>query len=257
MRDKYYQINSIIKVFKLLEVLTSKSEFELAELCRVLKQPKTTIHRMLLTLESLEYVKHEKSKYMSSFKLFELGCKVFNNINLFEKIHPFMLRLHEKTLETVNLGVLDGVDIIYIDIIGSKHALNFYLPIGSRHKAYQTALGKAILAFLTENGRLKLFSGHKLIPSTSHSLKTLEALEKNLKIVRQKGYAIDDEEVNKDVRCIGAPIFNHRGNVIAGLSISGPSKRIHRNNIKYLGKLVMEATKSISKEIGWNLEISF
>jgi IclR family KDG regulon transcriptional repressor len=251
MRDKYYQINSIVKVFKLLEVLVTKSEFELTELCRVLKLPKTTIHRMLLTLESLEYVKHEKSRYMSSFKLFELGSKSVNNNTFFEIAHPLLLRLSEKTMETVNLGVLDNDDIIYIDIVGSKHALSFYPPIGSRHKAHQTALGKAILAFLPEEEILSIFSRRALIPSTRKSIKTFSALKEDLKLIRQRGYAVDDEEVDRDVRCTGAPIFDYKGNVIAGLSISGPSSRIKRKDFKRLGKLVIETSQSISRKVGW------
>jgi len=249
----YYQIKSIVKAFRLMELLVTKNEFQLAELCQLLQSPKTTIHRMLLTLESLGYVQQNPQSlgYMASIKIFDLGGKVVQNLNFIEIARPLMIRLSEKSGETINLGVLDGLDIICIDKIESKYHLKLDQPIGSRAKAYHTAMGKAILAYLSEEERGRLFSKHSISPGASKSLKAVSAIEEDLQRVREQGYSVDDEEYIVGVRCVGAPIFDHNSKVAAGLSIAGPALRIKEKNIESLAKLVTEAATSMSNRLGF------
>ena len=248
----YYQIKSIVKAFRLIELLVTKNEFQLAELCRLLKSPKTTIHRMLLTLESLGYVQQNPQSlgYMASIKIFELGGKVAQNLNLIQIAKPLMIKLSEKTGETINLGILDGTDVICIDKVESKQHLKIDQPIGYRTKAYQTGMGKAILAYLSEEERAGLFAKHTVSTGTSKSLKTISAIAENLKKVREQGYAVDNEEYIIGVRCVGAPIFDHNSKVVAGLSIAGPALRIKERNIGSLAKLVTETAAFISNGLG-------
>ncbi|MCK4354681.1 MAG: IclR family transcriptional regulator [Dehalococcoidia bacterium] len=248
----YYQIKSIVKAFRLMELLVTKNEFQLAELCQLLQSPKTTIHRMLLTLESLGYVQQNPKSlgYMASIKIFDLGGKVVQNLNFIEIARPLMIGLSEKSGETINLGVLDGLDIICIDKIESKYHLKLDQPIGSRAKAYDTAMGKAILAYLSEEERARLFSKYSISPSASKSLKTVSAIEEDLQTVREQGYSVDDEEYIIGVRCVGAPIFDHNSKVVAGLSIAGPALRIKERNIGPLAKLVRETAAFISNRLG-------
>jgi len=248
----YYQIKSIVKAFRLMELLVTKNEFQLAELCQLLQFPKTTVHRMLLTLESLGYVEQNPQSlgYMASIKIFELGGKVAQNLNLIQIAKPLMIKLSEKTGETINLGILDGTDVICIDKVESKQHLKIDQPIGYRTKAYQTGMGKAILAYLSEEERAGLFAKHTVSTGTSKSLKTVSAIVKNLKKVREQGYAVDNEEYIIGVRCVGAPIFDHNSKVVAGLSIAGPALRIKERNIGSLTKLVTETAAFISNGLG-------
>jgi len=252
----YYQIKSIVKAFRLMELLVTKNEFQLAELCRLLKSPKTTIHRMLLTLESLGYVQQNPQSlgYMASIKIFELGGKVAQNLNLIQIAKPLMIKLSEKTGETINLGILDGTDVICIDKVESKQRLKLDQPIGSRAKAYHTGIGKAILAYLSEGERARLFSKHTITLGTSKSLKTVSAIEKDLERGREQGYSVDNGEYITGVACVGAPVFDHNSKVVAGLSIAGPALRINGRNIESLAKLVKETAALISKELGIPVE---
>ena len=204
---------------------------------------------MLLTLSSLGYVKQNPKNafYSASIKVFELGSEVLKRFNFTELAHPFLVELSEKCGETINLGILDGVDMIYVDKIDSKHHLRFDEPVGFRTKAYYSAFGKSCLAFLSKEERAWLFSQHAIIPCTPKSLKTVDAIEKSLQRVREQGYAVDNEEVIVGVRCVGAPLFDQNGQVIAGISIAGPTSRIKKTNIPHLANLVMEAAASISK----------
>jgi len=251
-KSNYFQINSIVKAFRLIEMLVSENEFELAELCRRLDWPKTTVHRILLTLQSLGYVKQdpETSRYQASIKFFELGRKAIQRIDVLEISHPFMIRLADNTGETVNLGILDEVDIVCIDKVTSKQALRHDQPIGTKVRAHCTGFGKAVLAFLTDEQRANLFSRHALSPCTSKSLKSLNALNKELQLVRERGYAVDNEESCYGVACVGAPISDYSGRVVAGISIAGPTTRIKEGNIPHLAKLVMTTAASISSELG-------
>ena len=252
-KPTYYQINSIVKTFKLIELLVSKREFDLAEINRLLQFTKTTTHRILLTLKSLGYVEQSKEtlRYRASMRFFELGWKMMQNINLIEIAHPFMVELSQVTGETVNLGVLEGLEIICVDKAENKHhVLRQDQPTGSRSKAYCTAFGKAALAFLPREKVERFFSADPIVPSTAKSLKTLKEIQKNLQKVRELGYSVDDEEFADGIRCVGAPIFDHNGEVVAGLSVAGPSLRIKKTDVQYLAKLVMETTATISKKLG-------
>jgi len=247
-----YQIKSIVKAFRLMELLVTKDEFQLAQLCRLLKFPKTTTHRMLLTLESLGYVQQNPQSlgYRASMKIFELGEKVAQNLNFIQIAKPLMIELFEKTGETINLGILDGTDVICIDKVESKYHLKIDQPVGSRVKAYHAALGKAILAYLPAEERELLFSEHAIVRATPKSLKTISAIEENLQRVRERGYSVDDEEGTIGVRCVGAPIFDNNSKVVAGLSIAAPALRINGENIDSLAKLVTETAASISNRLG-------
>jgi len=248
----YYQIKSIVKVFRLVELLVTKNEFQLAELCQLLKFPKTTVHRMLLTLKSLGYVEQNCASlgYMATVKILELGGEVVQNLKFTEIAKPLMIKLSEETGETINLGILDGIDVICIDKVESKQHLKLDQPVGFRAKAYHAAMGKAILAYLSEEKRTQLFSKHTIGPGTSKSLTTLNAIEEDLQRVREQGYAVDNEEYIIGVRCVGAPIFDHNRKVVAGLSIAGPALRINEENIESLTKLVTETAAFISNRLG-------
>ena len=251
-KSRYYQIHSIVKTFGLIEALVSEREVELSHLCRQLKLPKTTVHRILLTLESLGYVKQNpaNSKYLASIKFFEIGRQVARRLNFIETAHAHLVTLSEKTGETINLGVLDGVDVVCVDKVESKQQLKQDQPIGARHKAYCTSFGKAILAFLPDEERLRRLPQGTIIPFTPNSLRSARAIEQNLRMVREKGYAEDKEEGTRGVRCVGAPIFDQDGKVVAGISIAGPSLRIRKDQIPRLAKLVKKAAASISEELG-------
>lgn len=251
-KNDSYQINSVVKAFQVIEYLVTEKEQELSVLAKRLQFPKTTTHRILQTLESLGYVERNESnnRYRASLKFLELGGQVADRMDFIEIAHPFMQKLASQTGETVNLGILDGLEMICVDKIKSDHALSHDQPVGSRHKAYCTGFGKAVLAFLTDETLMVLLEGHAIMPDTPKSLKSKIDLEKELRKIRKNGYAVDNEEGNIGIRCVGAPIFDHERKVIAGLSIAGPGLRIKMDNIPQLGKLAKKTADAISKKLG-------
>jgi IclR family transcriptional regulator, KDG regulon repressor len=258
MRDKqmkkteYFQINSIAKVFDLIEVLSTRSEFDLAELVTILEYPKTTIHRMLLTLQSLGYVQQNASnpRYRASMKFFELGQKVLRRNNLLEVAHPKLVSLSQETGESIYLVVRDGVRVVIIDKMESQHDLKQDSPVGYSYSACNSAGGKSLLAYLPNQERRQLFSNFTFKRKTKNSIRSYAELERDLETVIARGYARDKEEFFEGVSSAGAPIFDHRGLVIAAISITGPTVRINEN-LEKLITVVVDAAASISRALGY------
>jgi len=251
-KQKYYEIGSIVKVFKLIEILVTEREFEVRELCKLCELPKTTVHRMLLTLQDLGYVSQSPKKrlYKATTKFFELGQSVMQNSGLIDIAHPHMAELSILAGESVNLGILNGIDAVCIDKVEGQSPLKVDQPIGSRYPAYFSGYGKACLAFLPEEERASLLDSIDIVPVTDKSLKTVDAIEKDLEQIRTKGYALDDEEGLIGIRCIAAPIFDHSKKVVAAISIAAPSQRFVKKKIPSMAKLVMKTADKISQELG-------
>ena len=248
----YFTINSIVKAFKIVESLVSKSEWDLAELTSQTGIQKTTVHRMLLTLKSLGYVEQspKNKRYSGSIKFFELGCKIIQHLNYIEVARPYLVELSEKTKETINLSVPNKLEMIVMDRIESQHMLKKDTRLGDRFISYCSAGGKAVLAHIGKTEREKLFAGHVLKLSSPKSIKTLEDLERELKITASRGYAVDNEEFLVGLRCVGAPVFDHNNEVIAGLSVSAPTVRLKMSDIPKLAKTVISTAKNISHKLG-------
>jgi len=245
--------NVIKKTFRVIELMATKDEWSLSELSRSSKYPKTTMHRILRTLEEMGYVRQNRRNqlYSATIRFFEVGSKVIQTLDFVGIAYPLMLELSNITGETINLGVLDGLDVVCLRKVESKHYLRLDQPIGHREKAYFTAFGKAILAYLPYDQRSKLFLGDVATPATSKSLRTVGEIEKDLKMVKVRGYSMDNGEGVDGVSCVGAPIFGRDSTVIAGLSIAGPTLRVDKN-LEYFGKLVRETADCISGNFGLN-----
>jgi len=245
-------INAIIKASQVLEFLASNGESNLSTMSRELKFPKSTTLRLLSTLISVGYIEQnpENYNYNISRKFVEVGLKVMEKYDFVHISRPYMLELAEKTGETVNLGVIDGLEIVCLDQVSSKHSLRNDQPIGSRILAHCTSIGKSMLANLDEEEIDRLFLGKTFELVTPNTLINLKELKKELKLIRSRGYAIDNEEAVQGVRCVGSAIVNHLGKPIAALSIAGPSVRITKKDANKLGPIVKETTKIISKTLG-------
>ena len=243
---------ALIKASQIVEFLVSAGETDLATIARELRLPKSTVRRLLLTLISIRYVEQnpQNSNYRISRRFVELGLRVMEHYDFVHASRPFMLELAEKTGETVNLGVLDGPEIVCLDQVSSKHSLRQDQPLGSRILSHCTSFGKSILAYLPEHELDGLFEGKTFETLTAKSLRTYEDLKRELKLIRTRGYAVDDEEAVAGVRCVGAAIFNHHAKPVAALSVAGPVIRITKDRIKQLGPLVRNTANSISERLG-------
>jgi DNA-binding IclR family transcriptional regulator len=154
--------------------------------------------------------------------------------------------------ETVHLGVLEEGEVLYLAKEESSQTIRMISYIGKRAPLHCTALGKVLLAYISEEERKKILEEKELPRLTKNTITDKRELEKELDKIREQDFALDREENEKDVRCIGAPIRNYKGKVIAAISISSPIFRIDKNVQNNLKEALIKTTNKISKRLGYN-----
>jgi len=162
-----------------------------------------------------------------------------------------MTELALKVQETVHLAVLSDTEIVYVDKVDSPRTLGVMSKIGQRGPVYCTALGKVLLAFQPENEQSRIIRKIRLTPFTARTITSKQKLVEELKAIRKQGYSLDHREIEQEVECIGAPIRDHLGNVMAALSISGPSRKINTPMERQYVSQVMEAATLVSSKMGY------
>ena len=241
-------------VYKALQVLIALGDehrpLTLTEVCHRVRLPKTTVFRYLQTLAQCGFVTHDRQEdmYHLGARLFELGQLAGQQLRIRDVALPIMVGLRDRFNETVNLGILDGYDIVYVEMVESHHSLRMQATLGSRDPAYSTALGKAMLAFIDEPTR---HLPARLTPRTLFSIQTRAGVMQALAKVRQLGYALDDQENEDGARCVGAPIFEYPGRVTAAISVSAPASRLGREQVEGVAAAVIEAAALISRQLGY------
>jgi IclR family KDG regulon transcriptional repressor len=230
--DKNY-IAVMAKIFAVLEYILdrggSQEPIAFAELAKDLPYSRTTIHRILYSLDKLGYVEKAEgtAHYRLAAKFFALTGVAVNFRQLQSVAKPVMQNLMTRHAETVNLGVLDRGQVTFIDVLQSPSSLRIAAYPGERCAVHSTALGKALLAFLPEAEIHAILNHQPLTKKTPQTITRKSHFMENLATVREQGVALDLEENLSGVTCIAAPIFNDAQRAIAGFSISGPSARMH------------------------------
>ena len=251
-KENYYQINSVVKLFNMIEVMVTQEDWDLSTLSETIDIPKATVMRMLLTLKSMGYVDQIElgKRYYVTAKLFDIGSKAIPNIDVIKLSRPVMQELRKQCDETVYLCVLSGLDSIVISKISSRHYLKVDSYVGDRLRSYHASSGKALLSTLTPEERHDMFADHVFEPMTKKSISSLEALEVEMEETVKRGYALADEERFAGIRSVAVPIFNHRDEAVAALSALAPGIRLKKKDIPKLAKMVVEAGNDISRKLG-------
>jgi len=253
-RKDRYLINSIIRASNILKCFHGiKTHFKISEIARQLKLDRSTTYRILLSLEKCGLVEKDQKtgEYSLGLSAFEIGNTYLRRMDFIKISKPIMTELALKVQETVHLAVLSDTEIVYVDKIDSPRTLGVMSKIGQRAPVYCTALGKALLAHLPEDERPRVINEIHLKSFTSHTITSKKQLIGELKEVRRRGYARDRREIEEDVECLAAPIFNHLGNAVAALSISGPQRKINIPREKFFAGQVMKAAGLISSKMGY------
>lgn len=249
---KYYTIGSITKVCNLLNVLAERKEWELAELCRTLDMPKTTVHRMLLTLEDEGFVLQESrgGKYSLSYKLFQLGRKIVDFSNIVDISRRTASRLHEEIDETVNICVRSDIDMIILDKKASSHALRTDNLVGTSFPVFYSASGKVCLAFTDPDHFTPLLQKirQETIPIVTD--KTFRVFLQEVEEARTTGFAYDYEEVFPGVRCIAVPLLDFTNTSAGALSVSVPTVRLYKKAQEHIEQALFRAGRDISLKMG-------
>src|SRR6202166_3746282 len=221
-----YRVQVLDRALAALEVLANSStECSLAEICATLKLHKSTAHRLMMVLEQHRLVEKnaDTGRYRLGLKLYEFGSKAFGAIDLRRHARPYLDRLQREISETVFFCMLDDGQVFYIEKIESHQSVRTGCTVGSRAPAYCTAVGKAMLAELPDAEVNDIVRRWGLKAITAKTITTAAALRTELKAIRSRGYAIDNEEKEEGLRCIGAPVRGHSGKLLSAISVSGPA----------------------------------
>jgi len=219
--------------------------------------PKGTTHRLVSSLSYFGYVRQDQNtkNYFLGFKLVELGNMLLGQLDLRKEAELFLRNLAQRTKETVHLVILDGNEIVYLDKLETEPhtgGLRMASRVGSRNPAHSCAVGKALMAYLPAEALARIVEEKGLPKRTGNTITDYNQLKEHMTLVRKQGYAVDDEENERGIRCVAAPIFNEAGKAVAAISVSGPAFRVTKKSVQEkLKKEVMETALWISQRLGF------
>jgi DNA-binding IclR family transcriptional regulator len=246
-------VKPVHSAIRILEVLGKEQGLGVTGISQRLELPKSSVHDILSTLhhDGLVEKDGDRNHYSLGLKLFELGNMARANLELRRIATPFLRSLNDDLGETVHLTILDGWEVLYIECFESVKQLRTYSVIGVRAPLHCTAVGKAILAYFSDKQVNQMVKAMGLPHFTDNTITDRATLDRELVEIRKRGYAVDDAEHEEGVRCIGAPIHNHESQVMASISVSGPSQRMAPARDEEIGTLLISRTDEISRRLGY------
>ena len=244
---------SLIRALTLLERLSAApGGVNLTDLSQQLGMPAATVHRLLSTFEELDFVEQDAKLglWFVGLKAFTVGNAFLNRRDFVASARPHMHRLVEQCGETVNLGVIDQGEVVFISQVESREVMRMIVRLGSRSPIHASGVGKALLASMSEQQVARILQLRGLARYTDHTIDSPAALREELEQVRQQGYALDDEEHAVGLRCVAAPIFDENGQALAAISLSGPKARIVDSRLSELGNAIRQTAVEITQVLG-------
>ncbi len=245
-------ISVVEKAVRVLEAFQGQREVGLAELATRTRLVKSSVFRILFTFERLGYVqKLNGGRYSVTARLGRLAADYTTGSNLSSLAAPLMAQLLRRFQETINLGVLDGGEVLYIHVLECSHAFRLAAHAGMRSPLHSTALGKCLLSRLPRPEVEAILKAHPPRKLTPRTITEMSTFFKELERVRSRGYAVDGGEDSQGARCIGAPILDPQGHVCAAISLSGPAMRVKSARDKEIAKALMDTCREISTLLGY------
>jgi DNA-binding IclR family transcriptional regulator len=243
-------VQSVDRALRILEILARSGESGVTEIAAALEVHKSTAFRLVATLEQHGLVEQVegRGKYRLGVGLLRLAGATSARLDVVQEARPLCKQLAAATGETVNLATLSGHSALYLDQVAGPSALQPHNWVGQHIPLHATSNGKVLLAWLAQAelgellGRLPAFTGS--------TITTKAQLKRALDTVREQGYAVAVDELEVGLTAIAAPIRNAHGDVIASLSVSGPTFRLTETRVKELVPVVLDAAEEVSRRLG-------
>ena len=245
-------MNSLDRALDILEFITTNGGSGVEEVSQHLDIPKSSVYRILSTLERRGYIRHAgPNNYEVGIRLLMLQGITERQNHFIQVARPHLQSLAQRTGQTAHLALLAVNQVGYIDTVMGNQGLSIYPSIGTRTPLYCTSLGKVLLAWLPPKKCGSILDQIKLERRTSNTITSRTELEAHLAQVRKQGYALDQEEYELGLRCIGAPIHNSEGEVVAAISISGLAANYPQTDLSDWIQTVQRTAMAISNELGY------
>lgn len=251
---RHSTLSSVRNAARLLKEFSHGSrEIGVTELSRRLGIGKSTAHRLLSTLadEKLLEQDPETGAYRLGLAMYELGASVSMHTDLHNACIPVIDQLANGTRETVQVAVLDGREVVYVERRDSPQTVRLFGRVGHRNDAHCTSTGKVLLAFLPPERLEQLLDGWVLTARTEHTITSLPRLRQELEAIRKRGWAENVNEVELGVASVAAPIRNGLGEVVASVSVAGPIQRVSHDSLKRFARPCVDAGMAISRRLGY------
>jgi DNA-binding IclR family transcriptional regulator len=252
--DQRYSVRVLEKAVKIFDIFTYGNDaFTLAEIKRITGLPKTTIFRILKTFESAGFFKYDSKheKYCLGLRFLELGGLVYSSLSVRKAAEPYMDNLSNSLKATILLGVIKDDQLLYIDKREMDSIIRITSHIGLKRPPYFGMLGMILLAYMDDREKERLL---KLYPPTKITNKTVtegRRIMKKLDDSKRKGFYMEQDEIVEGLLGIGVPIMDFSGNVVAALGATQPVFQIKEGTIENTIQQLLEASRSISKDLGY------
>ncbi|HWG85291.1 MAG TPA: IclR family transcriptional regulator [Deinococcales bacterium] len=234
-------MRAVERALQLIEVVAkSRTPLSVTDIARALDLAPSTIHRLLQTLGAQGYVmQYEDSKrYGVGRGMSEIGRAMLLRHDLAQRSRPHLEKLAEQSGETANLAALYGTSVIYLAQVESSSLIRVSGGLGYAAPLHASAVGKVYLADFNDEMLADVITIAGLEAYTANTIRDMEALRKELALIRERGYAVDDEEREPGVRCIAAPVRGSSGMVVSAVSISGLASRVTPERVPELAAVV-------------------
>lgn len=251
MPHKSNGVQSIVRALSLLDILAeSPADCSLGELAARAKLPPSTAHRLLTSLVQAGYAQHDPqtTRYSLGNTLIRLSHQAAHKHDLIQTARPFLETIAQKTGETANLTGRDSNYVIQLDHVDSPNILRVSYPTGERFPLHACASGKLFLTFMPAGERERILRSRRRA-FTPGTLTEKADLIQEFSAIARRGYAIDDAEREIGVRCVAVPIYNRRLQVVAALSLTGPSVRLTPDRMNELAALLIKTADAISRSL--------
>ena len=254
-QEDRYIIPSVIRALQILEVFSlEKSTYTNSEISKKLDLNKSSVTRLLYSLEKARFIwrNQETGAYQLTHKAYQVGKVYIKQVDVHKVSMPILENLTSTCQEVSHLGILDEMQVLYLDWVESSQTVSLPSMTGMKLPAYCTGNGKNFLAHMDEETLSSYFKSTQLIQHTTNTITDPEILKEQLKQVKIQGYACDFEESHQDVISVSAPVFDDTGEIVAGISVAGPAFRM--NNDVLQKKIIPEtklAAVKISRQLGY------
>lgn len=243
------------KAIALLDTITlADAPTRFVDLLALTGQPRGTLHRLLTHLLAEGLIETDRDgRYHAGLRLLTFAARSWARSDLRQVAEPHLSKLHEQTGETVHLGILHDLQVVYLDKVEGRQAVRMYSHIGNAAPAYCTGVGKAALSTLNDLALAALADRMVFHRFTDRTHSSGASLLQDLEVVRHRGYAFDDEEHEDGIRCVAAAIPSTNGGLPAGVSVTGPAYRVTHGKLTEWAPFVMAAAAAIALEIASRL----
>ena len=246
-----YNVRAVERAMRILSTFDREhAERGVSEIAEVTGLHKATAHRLITTLLNVGFLERtaDGEKFRLGLRVVELGLGALRRLDIRRVSYPNMQQLVKRFNETCDLGILNKGQVLYLEVVHSEHSLTIAARIGRRLPIHCTASGRVLLAFMPPEEAGSLLSG-PLKAFTEKTITSRDQLLEELEATRQRGYALDDEEFEDGIRAVSAPIRDIDNNVIAALSMAGPTYRLTPERLPEIAQALVQTCDAISAKI--------